>query len=36
MDRRRASSSLASGLWAATIAVGVFGFAFFVAIVYIG
>jgi hypothetical protein len=36
MDRDRASSTLGSGLVAAAIALAVFGFTFFVAIVYIG
>ncbi len=36
MDRTRASSTLGSGLVTAAIAIGVFGFTFFVAIVYIG
>jgi hypothetical protein len=36
MDRRRAQSSISAGLLAASLAVGVFGLTFFVAIVYIG
>jgi hypothetical protein len=36
MDRDRAGSAISSGLLAASIAVGVFGLCFFIAIVYIG
>ncbi len=36
MDRQRASSSISSGLLAATIALAAFGLCFFIAIVYIG
>lgn len=36
MDRKRAASNIGAGLIAASIAIGVFGLCFFVAIVYIG
>jgi len=36
MDRRLAQRNLRAGLLAAGLALGVFGLAFFVAIVYIG
>jgi hypothetical protein len=36
VDRNRAASNIGAGLIAASIAVGVFGLAFLVAIIYIG
>jgi hypothetical protein len=36
MDRTRAAGNIGSGLLAASIALGVFGLCFFIAIVYIG
>ncbi len=36
MDRTRAKDNIGAGLLAASIALGVFGLTFFVAIVYIG
>ena len=36
MDRRRAASSIGSGLTAAALALGVFALCFVVAIIYIG
>lgn len=36
MDRNRAANTIGTGLVAASIAIGVFGLCFFVAIVYIG
>jgi hypothetical protein len=36
VDRNRATSNIGAGLIAASIAVGVFGLAFLVAIIYIG
>jgi hypothetical protein len=36
VDRTRASSNIGAGLLTASIAIGVFGLCFFIAIVYIG
>jgi hypothetical protein len=36
MDRKRASSNIGSGLLAASVALGVFGLCFVIAIIYIG
>jgi len=36
VDRKRASTNIGSGLLAASVALGVFGLCFFLAIIYIG
>ena len=36
MDRNRAAGNIGAGLLAASIAIGVFGLAFIIAIIYIG
>jgi hypothetical protein len=36
VDRNRAAGNISAGLWVASVAIGVFGLAFVVAIVYIG
>jgi hypothetical protein len=36
MDRTRANSTIKSGLWLGALAIFVFGFAFYFAILYLG